>query len=85
MRDVADYELQLGAICRLFHVSPSHGFLLLDPLTELPAEFAPWMDATGKCKKIVMTSSVFIEDRLSQLIATRQLREVIHAMPVLGV
>ncbi|NWX57797.1 I23O2 dioxygenase, partial [Promerops cafer] len=52
-----------------FHVSEEFGFLLPDPLTELPAPYGPWMD---------------IARELPQLITSHQLRSRVHQMPQLS-
>ncbi|NXP18758.1 I23O2 dioxygenase, partial [Scytalopus superciliaris] len=52
-----------------FHVSQEFGFLLPDPLTELPAPYGPWME---------------IAHELPQLIASHQLRSRVHQMPQLS-
>ncbi|NWZ86360.1 I23O2 dioxygenase, partial [Poecile atricapillus] len=52
-----------------FQVSEEFGFLLPDPLTELPAPYGPWMD---------------IAHELPQLIASHQLRSRVHQMPQLS-
>ncbi|NXU40254.1 I23O2 dioxygenase, partial [Drymodes brunneopygia] len=52
-----------------FQVSEEFGFLLPDPLTELPAPYGPWMD---------------IAHELPQLITSHQLRSRIHQMPQLS-
>ncbi|NWI84055.1 I23O2 dioxygenase, partial [Dryoscopus gambensis] len=52
-----------------FQISEEFGFLLPDPLTELPAPYGPWMD---------------IGHELPQLITSRQLRSRVHQMPQLS-
>ncbi|NXR32296.1 I23O2 dioxygenase, partial [Zosterops hypoxanthus] len=52
-----------------FQVSEEFGFLLPDPLTELPAPYGPWMD---------------IALQLPQLITGHQLRSRVHQMPQLS-
>ncbi|NXB66769.1 I23O2 dioxygenase, partial [Struthidea cinerea] len=52
-----------------FQVSEEFGFLLPDPLTELPAPYRPWMD---------------IAHELPQLIRSHQLRSRVHQMPQLS-
>ncbi|XP_068891794.1 indoleamine 2,3-dioxygenase 2-like isoform X1 [Aphelocoma coerulescens] len=52
-----------------FQVSEEFGFLLPDPLTELPASYGPWMD---------------IAHELPQLIMSHQLRSRVHQMPQLS-
>ncbi|NXB81559.1 I23O2 dioxygenase, partial [Donacobius atricapilla] len=52
-----------------FQVSEEFGFLLPDPLTELPAPYGPWMD---------------IAHELPQLITSHQLRSRVHQMPQLS-
>ncbi|NXD27599.1 I23O2 dioxygenase, partial [Spelaeornis formosus] len=52
-----------------FQVSEEFGFLLPDPLTELPAPYSPWMD---------------IAHQLPQLITSHQLRSRVHQMPQLS-
>ncbi|NWZ42614.1 I23O2 dioxygenase, partial [Brachypodius atriceps] len=52
-----------------FQVSEEFGFLLPDPLTELPAPYSPWMD---------------IAHDLPQLITSHQLRSRVHQMPELS-
>ncbi|NXK91489.1 I23O2 dioxygenase, partial [Formicarius rufipectus] len=58
----------LQALSR-FQVSEEFGFLLPDPLTELPAPYSPWME---------------IAQELPQLIAIHQLRSRVHQMPQLS-
>ncbi|NWH81356.1 I23O2 dioxygenase, partial [Piaya cayana] len=52
-----------------FQVSEEYGFLLPDPLTDLPAPYGPWME---------------IAHHLPQLIASHQLRSRVHQMPELS-
>ncbi|XP_016159058.1 PREDICTED: indoleamine 2,3-dioxygenase 2 [Ficedula albicollis] len=52
-----------------FQVSEEFGFLLPDPLTELPAPYSPWME---------------LAQQLPQLICSHQLRSQVHQMPQLG-
>ncbi|NXA60773.1 I23O2 dioxygenase, partial [Mohoua ochrocephala] len=52
-----------------FQVSEEFGFLLPDPLTELPAPYGPWMD---------------IAHELPQLIVSHRLRSRVHQMPQLS-
>ncbi|NXT09245.1 I23O2 dioxygenase, partial [Prunella fulvescens] len=52
-----------------FQVSEEFGFLLPNPLTELPAPYGPWMD---------------IAHQLPQLITSHQLRSRVHQMPQLS-
>ncbi|NXO63762.1 I23O2 dioxygenase, partial [Phainopepla nitens] len=52
-----------------FQVSEEFGFLLPDPLTELPAPYGPWMD---------------IAHELPQLLMSHQLRSRVHQMPQLS-
>ncbi|NXS26095.1 I23O2 dioxygenase, partial [Pomatostomus ruficeps] len=52
-----------------FQISEEFGFLLPDPLTELPAPYGPWMD---------------IAHELPQLIMSHQLRSRVHQMPQLS-
>ncbi|NXC97933.1 I23O2 dioxygenase, partial [Certhia familiaris] len=52
-----------------FQVSEEFGFLLPDPLTELPTAYGPWMD---------------IAHQLPQLIESHQLRSRVHQMPQLS-
>ncbi|NXU13767.1 I23O2 dioxygenase, partial [Pardalotus punctatus] len=52
-----------------FQVSEEFGFLLPNPLTELPAPYGPWMD---------------IARELPQLIMSHQLRSCVHQMPQLS-
>ncbi|KAM7028640.1 indoleamine 2,3-dioxygenase 2-like isoform 5-T5 [Acridotheres tristis] len=52
-----------------FQVSEEFGFLLPDPLTELPAPYSPWMDLARE---------------LPQLITGHQLRSRVHQMPQLS-
>ncbi|NWY39974.1 I23O2 dioxygenase, partial [Sylvia atricapilla] len=52
-----------------FQVSEEFGFLLPDPLTELPEPYSPWMD---------------IAHELPQLIMSHQLRSRVHQMPQLS-
>uniref|UniRef100_A0A8C5UDK6 I23O2 dioxygenase n=1 Tax=Malurus cyaneus samueli TaxID=2593467 RepID=A0A8C5UDK6_9PASS len=52
-----------------FQVSEEFGFLLSNPLTELPAPYGPWMD---------------IARQLPQLIVSHQLRSRVHQMPQLS-
>ncbi|NXQ04433.1 I23O2 dioxygenase, partial [Vidua macroura] len=52
-----------------FQVSEEFGFLLPDPLTELPAPYGPWMDMARE---------------LPQLITSHRLRPRVHQMPQLS-
>ncbi|NXM79791.1 I23O2 dioxygenase, partial [Oenanthe oenanthe] len=52
-----------------FQVSEEFGFLLPDPLTELPAPYGPWME---------------LAQQLPQLICSHQLRSQVHQMPQLS-
>ncbi|NXC41481.1 I23O2 dioxygenase, partial [Penelope pileata] len=52
-----------------FQLSEDYGFLLPNPLTELPAPYSPWMELAHK---------------LPQLITSRQLRAHVHQMPQLS-
>ncbi|XP_068030497.1 indoleamine 2,3-dioxygenase 2-like isoform X1 [Anomalospiza imberbis] len=52
-----------------FQVSEEFGFLLPDPLTELPVPYGPWMD---------------IARELPQLITSHRLRSRVHQMPQLS-
>ncbi|NWS86686.1 I23O2 dioxygenase, partial [Toxostoma redivivum] len=52
-----------------FQVSEEFGFLLPDPLTELPAPYSPWMD---------------LAQELPQLISSHQLRSRVQQMPQLS-
>nr|BAU94261.1 indoleamine 2,3-dioxygenase 1 [synthetic construct] len=52
-----------------FHISEEYGFVLPDPLTELPDYYQPWMD---------------IAKNLPHLIESHQLREQVHKMPLLS-
>ncbi|NXJ67267.1 I23O2 dioxygenase, partial [Rostratula benghalensis] len=62
-------ETPLALELSRFQVSEEYGFLLPDPLTELPAPYGPWME---------------IAQDLPQLIASRQLRSRVHQMPQLS-
>ncbi|NXE93675.1 I23O2 dioxygenase, partial [Menura novaehollandiae] len=53
-----------------FQVSEEFGFLLPDPLTELPPPYSPWMD---------------VAHELPQLITSHQLRSRVHQMPQLSI
>ncbi|NXD43692.1 I23O2 dioxygenase, partial [Copsychus sechellarum] len=52
-----------------FQISEEFGFLLPDPLTELPAPYGPWME---------------LAQQLPQLICSHQLRSRVHQMPQLS-
>ncbi|XP_062452876.1 indoleamine 2,3-dioxygenase 2-like [Rhea pennata] len=52
-----------------FQLSEEYGFLLPNPLTELPARYGPWMEIAGS---------------LPQLVASRQLRSRLRQMPQLS-
>ncbi|NXG16797.1 I23O2 dioxygenase, partial [Grallaria varia] len=52
-----------------FQVSEEFGFLLPNPLTELPVPYGPWME---------------IAQELPQLIASHRLRSCVHQMPQLS-
>nr|BAU94262.1 indoleamine 2,3-dioxygenase 2 [synthetic construct] len=54
---------------RKFHISEEYGFILPDPLTELPDYYQPWMD---------------IAKNLPHLIESHQLRSHVHKMPLLS-
>ncbi|NXJ89016.1 I23O2 dioxygenase, partial [Corythaixoides concolor] len=62
-------ETPLPLTLAKFQLSEEYGFLLPDPLTELPAPYGPWME---------------IAHALPQLIASRQLRSQVHQMPQLS-
>ncbi|NXJ82967.1 I23O2 dioxygenase, partial [Trogon melanurus] len=62
-------ETPLPLALSKFHISEEYGFLLPDPLTELPAPYGPWME---------------IAHDLPQLIASRQLRSRVLQMPQLS-
>ncbi|XP_055272252.1 indoleamine 2,3-dioxygenase 2 [Moschus berezovskii] len=52
-----------------FHISEDYGFLLPNPLRELPGHYSPWME---------------IANRLPQLIESHQLRAQVNEMPLLN-
>ncbi|KAG5272769.1 hypothetical protein AALO_G00169090 [Alosa alosa] len=52
-----------------FFISEEYGFVLEDPLTELPHCYQPWMD---------------IANNLTHLIKTHQLRDLVKKMPLLS-
>ncbi|XP_008049828.1 indoleamine 2,3-dioxygenase 2 [Carlito syrichta] len=52
-----------------YHISEEYGFLLPNPLKELPDHYRPWME---------------IANRLPQLIETHQLRAHVNKMPLLN-
>nr|XP_020731955.1 indoleamine 2,3-dioxygenase 2 isoform X3 [Odocoileus virginianus texanus] len=52
-----------------FHISEDYGFLLPNPLRELPGHYHPWME---------------IANRLPQLIENHQLRAQVNEMPLLN-
>ncbi|NXP14575.1 I23O2 dioxygenase, partial [Thinocorus orbignyianus] len=62
-------ETPLPLALSRFQVSEEYGFLLPDPLTELPAPYGPWME---------------IAHDLPQLIASHRLRSQVHQMPQLS-
>ncbi|XP_053905747.1 indoleamine 2,3-dioxygenase 2 isoform X3 [Cuculus canorus] len=62
-------ETPLPLALTRFQVSEEYGFLLPDPLTQLPAPYAPWME---------------IAHHLPQLIASHRLRSRVHQMPQLS-
>ncbi|NXY78963.1 I23O2 dioxygenase, partial [Glareola pratincola] len=62
-------ETPLPLALTRFQLSEEFGFLLPDPLTELPAPYSPWME---------------IAHDLPQLIASRRLRSQVHQMPQLS-
>uniref|UniRef100_A0A8C3J0A3 I23O2 dioxygenase n=1 Tax=Calidris pygmaea TaxID=425635 RepID=A0A8C3J0A3_9CHAR len=62
-------ETLLPLVLSRFQLSEEFGFLLPDPLTELPAPYGPWME---------------IAHDLPQLIADRRLRSRVHQMPQLS-
>ncbi|NXJ45475.1 I23O2 dioxygenase, partial [Spizaetus tyrannus] len=62
-------ETPLPLVLTRFQLSEEYGFLLPDPLTELPAPYGPWME---------------IAHDLPQLIASHRLRSQVHQMPQLS-
>uniref|UniRef100_A0A8B9NII1 I23O2 dioxygenase n=1 Tax=Accipiter nisus TaxID=211598 RepID=A0A8B9NII1_9AVES len=62
-------ETPLPLVLTRFQLSEEYGFLLPDPLTELPEPYGPWME---------------IAHDLPQLIASHQLRSQVHQVPVLS-
>ncbi|XP_041916558.1 indoleamine 2,3-dioxygenase 2-like isoform X2 [Alosa sapidissima] len=52
-----------------FFISEEYGFVLEDPLTELPRCYQPWMD---------------VANNLTHLIKTHQLRDLVKKMPLLS-
>ncbi|NXK46713.1 I23O2 dioxygenase, partial [Chauna torquata] len=62
-------ETPLPSALSLFQLSEDYGFLLPNPLTELPAPYGPWMEIARK---------------LPQLIASHRLRSCVHQMPQLS-
>ncbi|XP_074020165.1 indoleamine 2,3-dioxygenase 2 [Numenius arquata] len=62
-------ETPLPLALSRFQLSEEYGFLLPDPLTELPVPYGPWME---------------IAHDLPQLIAGRRLRSRVHQMPQLS-
>ncbi|XP_068424080.1 indoleamine 2,3-dioxygenase 2-like [Clinocottus analis] len=52
-----------------FNISEKLGFLLEEPLTDLPDYYREWLD---------------LANNLSHLIESRKLRDLVHKMPVLG-
>ncbi|NXJ16209.1 I23O2 dioxygenase, partial [Odontophorus gujanensis] len=62
-------ESPLPMVLSRFQLSEEYGFLLPNPLTELPPPYGPWMD---------------IAHELPQLIASHQLRARIRQMPQLN-
>uniref|UniRef100_A0A8B9NIB4 I23O2 dioxygenase n=1 Tax=Accipiter nisus TaxID=211598 RepID=A0A8B9NIB4_9AVES len=62
-------ETPLPLVLTRFQLSEEYGFLLPDPLTELPEPYGPWME---------------IAHDLPQLIASHQLRSQVHQMPQLS-
>ncbi|KAI4872016.1 hypothetical protein NFI96_018454 [Prochilodus magdalenae] len=53
---------------RKYHISEEYGFVLPQPLVELPPYFQPWMDIAG---------------RASELITSHSLRSFVHELPLL--
>ncbi|KAL6456829.1 hypothetical protein MHYP_G00353730 [Metynnis hypsauchen] len=51
-----------------YHISEEYGFVLPDPLVELPPYFQPWTDIAG---------------RVTELISARSLRSFVHELPLL--
>ncbi|KAI6073572.1 Indoleamine 2,3-dioxygenase 2 isoform X1 [Aix galericulata] len=62
-------ETPLSLALSRFQLSEDYGFLLPNPLTELPAPYGPWME---------------IARELPQLIASHRLRSRVHQMPQLS-
>ncbi|NXW44823.1 I23O2 dioxygenase, partial [Nyctiprogne leucopyga] len=62
-------ETRLPLALSRFQLSEEYGFLLPDPLTELPTPYGPWME---------------IAHDLPQLITSHQLRSRVHQMPQLS-
>ncbi|KAL7884171.1 hypothetical protein AOLI_G00069410 [Acnodon oligacanthus] len=51
-----------------YHISEEYGFVLPDPLVELPPYFQPWTDIAG---------------RVTELISAHSLRSFVHELPLL--
>ncbi|NXN71841.1 I23O2 dioxygenase, partial [Himantopus himantopus] len=67
--DEGTEETPLPLALTRFQLSEEYGFLLPDPLTELPAHYGPWME---------------IAHDLPRLITSRRLRSQVHQMPQLS-
>ncbi|XP_026546325.1 indoleamine 2,3-dioxygenase 2-like [Notechis scutatus] len=70
MENATHHEKQKAAFTlKRFHISEDYGFLLPNPLKELPPFYSPWME---------------IAHRLASLIESHQLRSQVHKMPLLS-
>ncbi|XP_062855390.1 indoleamine 2,3-dioxygenase 1 isoform X2 [Trichomycterus rosablanca] len=61
-------DLEILQSLKEYHISEEYGFILPQPLAELPVYFQPWMDIAG---------------RVSELISSHSLRSTVHRMPLL--
>ncbi|XP_060786674.1 indoleamine 2,3-dioxygenase 1 [Neoarius graeffei] len=65
---VANSESERSLSLKQYHISEEYGFILPDPLVELPLYFRPWMEIAG-C--------------VSELVSSHSLRSSVHKMPLL--
>ncbi|KAB5567795.1 hypothetical protein PHYPO_G00236970, partial [Pangasianodon hypophthalmus] len=64
----ANLDSEKSLSLKEYHISEEYGFVLPDPLAELPLYFQPWMEIAG-C--------------VSELISSHSLRSTVHKMPLL--
>ncbi|XP_048066837.1 indoleamine 2,3-dioxygenase 1 isoform X1 [Megalobrama amblycephala] len=66
--EVKNTDTEKPLSLKKFHISEDYGFILPEPLTDLPAHYKPWMD---------------IARNVTELVSSHSLRLRIHDMPLL--